>query len=300
MGSPEFSVPILANLAREFEVVGVVTQPDKPAGRKKILTSPPVKSTADDLGIKVLQPEVLKEPGVFEMMQKFQPDLIVVAAYGQILRSNILNLPKFGCINVHASYLPRWRGASPIYAALLNGDQTSGVSIIRMDAGIDTGDVLVQESMPIQLDDTQDSLSKKLSYLGAEMVVKAIPSYTQGDIIPRPQDESKATYCSQLKKEDGVLDFTKPAEDLERQVRACDPWPGAYFYFGENTVRVLSARVNKEIQLAPGQRGIVNRIPVIGTGRGSLEILELQPAGKASMTGNQFINGVRNWVNSRT
>lgn len=297
MGSPDFAVPVLRGLAAEYEVNGVVTQPDRPAGRKNIVTPPPVKIAAAELGLRIFQPEKLNRPEVFEIIQGLNPDLIVVAAYGQILRNNILDLPKYGCLNVHSSLLPRWRGAAPIFAAILHGDEFSGITIMKMDAGIDTGEFLVQEKIKIKQSETQLTLGAALAELGSSLLVKTIPDYISGMIQLIHQDSSLATYSLQLKKEDGRLDFSKPAIDLERQVRACDPWPGAYFDYESSVIKVWESKVNPDVTLPPGKRGIKNRIPVIGTSEGSLEILQLQPPGKTRMTGEQFLNGARDWKN---
>lgn len=295
MGSPEFAVPVLEELAAKFTVECVFTQPDRPSGRKRLLKAPPVKKAAFALKLLVYQPEKLKSPEVLEKIKRITPDLIVVTAYGQILRSDVLNLPKYGCLNVHASLLPRWRGASPIYAAILAGDDHTGVTIMKMDEGIDTGMILAHDSLSIESDDTTESLSKKLALSGAKLLVKTIPGYIDGKIRLQKQDESKATYTKQLKKQDGLLLFDQPGDLLERQIRACQPWPGAYFYFNEHPMKVLKARYRLDLSLPAGSRGILEKYPIIGTSRGVLELIQMQPAGKTVMTGDQFLLGVRNW-----
>ena len=232
MGSPDFALSTLRALHENYSVVGVVTQPDRAAGRGRELKSPPVKTLALELGIPVIQPEKLREPEAMEQLRAWSPDVIVVAAFGQILRQDVLDLPKFGCINVHASLLPRWRGAAPINAAILHGDEETGITIMKMDAGLDTGPILTQRSVRIQPDETAGSLFETLSQLGADLLLDTLPGYISGEIKPRPQPEEGATYAGMLKKEDGLLDFSRPAEELERKVRAFNPWPGHLFRLG--------------------------------------------------------------------
>lgn len=296
MGSSGFAVPVLEELAANFHVESVFTQPDRPSGRKRLLKAPPVKEAAVALNLSVFQPEKLKLPEVLEKIRGIAPDLIVVAAYGQILKSDILHLPKYGCLNVHASLLPKWRGAAPIYAAILAGDERTGVTIMKMDEGIDTGMILAQDALAIENDDTTESMTKKLSNLGAKLLVETIPAYVDGKIQLCEQDDSKATYTHQLKKEDGLLNFDKPGDLLERQIRACQPWPGAYFIFNGRPIKVLKAKHIPESTLPAGSRGTSGRNPAIGTARGVLELIQLQPAGKTVMTGEQFLCGARNWI----
>ena len=225
MGSPEFAVPSLEALVSAgekhtpaFLVVGVVTQPDRPAGRGHDLMPPAVKMAALRLGLPVLQPEKLRLPEAMQQLQAWSPDLIIVAAFGQILRPEVLDLPKYGCLNVHGSILPRWRGAAPVQAAILAGDRETGITIMKMDPGIDTGPILSQRSLPIASDDTSGTLFKKLAPLGAELLLETLPKYLSGEIQPRPQAEEGATYTKMIKKEDGLLDPTRPAAELERKV----------------------------------------------------------------------------------
>ncbi|MDD5368254.1 MAG: methionyl-tRNA formyltransferase, partial [Anaerolineaceae bacterium] len=231
MGTPEFSLPSLRTLTARYDLIGVVTQPDRPAGRGKHLKPPPVKQLANQLGLPVIQPRRLHDPETMAQLIAWSPDLLVVVAFGQILRPNVLDLPPHGCINVHASLLPRWRGAAPIQAALLAGDPVTGVTIMRMDAGIDTGDILTQRVAPILPEDSAGSLSERLSILGAQLLVETLPGYLEGSIHPRTQDSARATLARLLKKEDGQLDFTQPVASLSRRVRALSPWPGAYTWW---------------------------------------------------------------------
>ena len=229
MGSPDFALETLRSLYESYPVTGVVTQPDRAAGRGRALKPPPVKTLALELGIPLIQPEKLRQPEALETLRAWSPDLIVVAAFGQILRQEVLDLPSFGCLNVHASLLPRWRGAAPINAAILHGDEETGVTIMKMDAGLDTGPILSQRAVRIAPDETAGSLFAKLSGLGAELLLDTLAGYLAGEIIPRPQPEEDVTYALMLKKEEGRLEFSQPAEVLERKVRAFDPWPGTYF-----------------------------------------------------------------------
>ncbi len=300
MGSPEFSVPSLQALAAHYSVVGVVTQPDRPAGRGQTLTPPPVKVLAQQLGLPTIQPPKLRLPEAMQQLHDWQPDLIVVTAFGQILRREVLELPAYGCVNVHASLLPRWRGAAPINAAILHGDPHSGVTIMRMDAGVDTGPLINQRSTAIKPDETATSLAERLAVLGADLLVESLPGYFSGELAPQPQDESGATYAPMLMKEDGELDFKLGAIELERKVRAFQPWPGAFTTWLGGPLKVQRARAAFDPQieagLSPGSRTLYQGLPAICTGQGLLVLEELQPAGKKSMAGKIFLQGARNWL----
>jgi methionyl-tRNA formyltransferase len=208
MGSPDFALPTLRALADIYEVVGIVTQPDRASGRGRAVKSPPIKLLAQELNLPVIQPEKLRQPEAMVQLRTWNPDLIIVAAFGQILRKDVLDLPRFGCINVHASLLPRWRGAAPINAAILHGDEETGVTIMKMDVGLDTGPILSQRSIRLTRDDTAGSVFEKLSHLGADLLIETLPDYLAGKIQPIPQPEESATYAPMLKKEEGKLDFT--------------------------------------------------------------------------------------------
>lgn len=294
MGSSDFSVAILEELVKHFHVNGVITQPDKPAGRGKQLTPPPVKLAAQRLGLPIIQPEKMKAPEVFDQLTNWAPDFIVVAAYGKILRQNVLDLPQYGCINVHASYLPRWRGASPIQTAILHGDETTGVTIMVMDAGIDTGAILSQQVVAIEPEDDAITLSAKLAEAGGPLLVHTLDLYLTGAIQPLPQPEEGATYATMIRKEDGVLDFTQPAAALERKVRAFIEWPGASMLVDGEMLKVRKARVIPGAG-EPGTRTAVDRFPCVDTPDGKLILLEVKPAGKNWMSGADYLRGVRNW-----
>ncbi len=295
MGSPDFSVPSLRFLAQRYPVVGVITQPDRPAGRGKRLSSPAVKTAAQELGLPVIQPERLKQPDAMDQLHTWAPDLIVVAAFGQILRPAVLELPKYGCVNVHASLLPRWRGAAPIQAAILSGDLYTGVTIMLMDPGVDTGPILSQQKTEISPQDTAGDLTERLADMGAQLLIETLPAYVGGEIKPVPQDVSQATYAPMLKKEQGLLDFTRPAEELRRRVRALNPWPGAFFHFQGQPLKVHQARAIETVHAKDGELLIYEGMPAVGTGGGLLVLVEVQPAGKKPMPGGDFLRGVKGW-----
>lgn len=295
MGSPKFALPTLSALAENYSIQGVVTQPDRPAGRGKELTPPAIKSFAIDLGLPVIQPERLKDPAAMQQLANWAPDLIVVVAFGQILRQAVLDLPRYGCINVHASLLPRWRGAAPIQAAILAGDEWTGVTIMRMDSGVDTGPILSQRGIPILCEDTAGSLSERLAELGAELLIETLPAYLMGELQPRPQNELGVTYAPMLKKGDGQLDFTQSALDLAQRVRAFNPWPGATTQWKGQPLRIHSAHAIEDYLSQPGQRLVYGPKPAIGTGQGTLVLDEVQPAGKKAMPGDVFLRGARDW-----
>ncbi len=295
MGSPEFALPTLKALAERYPVVGVVTQPDRPAGRGNVLTPPPVKVLAQQLGLEVFQPEKLRTPEAKEKLRSWNPDLIVVAAFGQILRQEVLDLPPFGCINVHASLLPRWRGASPIQAAILHGDTVTGVTIMKMDAGIDTGPILAQRAVTIQPEDTAGSLSERLAQEGASLLMEVLPDYLEGRLHPQPQPEEGATYAKMLSKEEGNLRFEESVHQLVNRVRAYHPWPSAYTFWNGQMLKIHRARAVEDSQSTPGQRRIIEGYPAIGTSDGWLLLLEVQPAGKRAMDGKDFLRGARTW-----
>jgi methionyl-tRNA formyltransferase len=296
MGSPDFAVPVLNALAGAYPLAGVITQPDRPAGRGMTLVPPPVKQAAQALGIPVLQPEKLRLPEAMACLRDWNPDLIVVAAFGQILRPEVLDLPRYGCLNVHASLLPRWRGAAPIQAALLAGDVETGITIMKMDSGVDTGPLLSRQSLPIVPDDTAGTLFEKLAPLGAELLLDTLPNYLEEKLQSRPQENEGATYAPMLSKDDERLDFNRPAVELERQIRALNPSPGAFFDWHGAPLKVWRARIREAQGLVAGRRLIVEGSPAVGTREGLLVLEEVQPAGKKPMPGIAFLVGARDWV----
>lgn len=291
MGSPEFALPTLSSLHDEHQLLAVVCQPDRRAGRGRQLHPPSVKRFALDHGLPLLQPDRIAEPGVLEQLADLQPQIIVVAAYGQILPQALLDIPSVGNVNVHASLLPRWRGASPIQAAILHGDPLTGVTIMEMDAGMDTGPILSQAEIAIDPTETGDSLSAKLAPLGARLLIETLPPYADGSLQPEAQDDSQATIAPRLQKADGALDFLRPANDLERQVRAYHPWPGTYLMWNGLRLAVHTARVVPNSGSVPGKVLLHDGYPAVGTSHGSLVLEQVQPAGKQKMPGTAFLNG---------
>ena len=299
MGSPDFAAVILQGLTESFQVVGVVTQPDRPSGRGRVMSPPPVKELAEKLGIPVMQPVKLRVPEAFEQLVSWHADVIVVAAFGQILRQNVLDLPPLGCINVHASYLPRWRGAAPIQAAILNGDLFTGVSIMRMDAGIDTGPVYTQVKEIIHEEDTAGSLGIRLAELGRKTLIEILPAILNGELIPSAQN-GEATYASMLKKENGLLDWNKTAFELERQVRAYNDWPGSFMMWKETPLKIRKAKVIEKTNLEAGKYFLWEGLPAVATIDHSLLLLEVQLAGKKWMHGKDFLNGNPDWAGEKS
>ena len=296
MGSPDFAVPALRLLAQQYQVVGAVTQPDRPAGRGMQLTPPPVKAAALELGIPVIQPEKLREPGAYEQLQAWAPDLIIVAAFGQILRKNVLDLPRYGCVNIHASLLPRHRGAAPIQAAILEGDRQAGVTIMKMDEGLDTGPMISQAAFDLAPDETGGSLFAKLSSLGGELLMQTLPGYLAGELQPVAQPSEGASYFGMIRKEDGVLDPALPAAVLERKVRAFNPWPGTSLQLPGMPAPLKIHHASVQPGHAPaGTRTIRDGLPAIATADGWLLLDEVQPAGKKPMPGKAFLAGYKGW-----
>jgi methionyl-tRNA formyltransferase len=304
MGTPEFAVPALTALADTHfvDVVGIVTQPDRPTGRGRQLAPSAVKRVALERGLPLFQPQSLRAPEAMTQLRAWEPEVIIVAAFGQILRQDVLDLPlhSLGCLNIHASLLPRWRGAAPIPAAILAGDEVTGVTIMRMDARLDTGPILAQREEPIRSDDTRATLEKRLARLGAELLVGTLPAYLSGDLLPWPQSEENVTHAEQLSKEDGWLDWSRPAVELDRRVRAFNPWPGAF-----TTLRGRRLKVLRAVPL-PGWRGDAPPGTVaaladgvaVATGEGALRLEEVQLAGKRSMDITAFLHGQRDCVGS--
>lgn len=317
MGSPEFAVPSLRALAEaEYELVAVYAQPDRPAGRGRRLVAPPVKLAAQELGVPVYQPPSLRRADAIDELRALAPALIVVAAYGQILRRAVIELPRHGVLNVHASLLPRHRGASPVTAAILAGDAETGVSIMQIDAGLDTGPIVSQRSTPIDDRDTAGTLTARLARLGAELLVETLLGWLDGDVQAVPQDPSRATHAPQLQKEAGQIDWRKPATALWREVRAFNPWPLSSTRFGpdEAQLQILEARPLHAIQSSepPGsvvavdpwreqlpqdQRGMAGFAVV--TGDGLLVPLLVRRAGRNAATAAEFARGVRGLIGSR-
>ncbi len=287
MGSPEFAVPGLQTIAQS--VVGVLTQPDRPAGRGRVLTLCPVKQAADELNLPAIQPERMSE--AMDQLRAWEPDLIVVIAFGKILKPEVLDLPKHGCLNVHASLLPQFRGAAPIPAAILAGESKTGVTLMKMDVGLDTGPMLAQRTAPILPTDSAVRLAKRLAFLAADILHDRLAEYLAGSLEEIPQDESLASYAPQLKKEDGLLQFSDDANALDRRVRAMNDWPGAFVQLNGEPLKVIRAHARLDITTAPGQVIKVDNLPAIGATEGVLVLDEIQPAGKTPMPAADFLNG---------
>jgi len=297
MGSPRYALEILSSLYvhSAFKVVGIVTQPDKKAGRGKKLVSPPVKQFAVENKIANIQPRTLSNESSFSTIFGWKPDVIVVAAYGKILPKKYLHISKFGCINVHASLLPRWRGASPIQATILHGDQETGVTIMKMDEGIDTGPVICVEKISVEMKETAQTLTEKLSKLGSKLLPKCLLSYLTGDIEPTNQCAQEATYCGLIKKSDGLIDFGLGAIEIERKIRAYNPWPLAYFEWKRQRLKIYDVTKLSTNTLVPGERGRNLKYPIIGTATFDVRLDKVQMPGKNVISGKSFLNGARDW-----
>lgn len=296
MGTPDFAVPALAALVDAgYEVAGVVTQPDKPKGRGKTLVPTPVKEEALKHGIPVYQPRKVREPEFVETLKEMEPDIIIVAAFGQIIPKEILDMPKFGCINIHASLLPKYRGAAPIQQAVINGDKEAGVTIMKMGTGLDTGDMISQASVLLTKDETGGSLFDRLADLGAGLLVKTLPSIFDRTAVYEPQpEESPTPYAGMITKQMGLLDFHKNAEELERLIRGMDPWPSAYTFLNGKSLKVWKAAVEQKAsgQEEPGTVTGTDKEGIhVTCGHDSLILKEIQLEGKKRMDAAAFLRG---------
>jgi methionyl-tRNA formyltransferase len=303
MGSPRFSVPTLEALVlNRYNVVGVYTQPDRPAGRGRAIILPPVKEAGLKMGLPVVQVTGFGSAGALEELRDFQPDVIVICAFGQILPQAVLDIPPHKCLNIHFSLLPRHRGASPVAAAILAGDEFTGMSIQIVRHKLDTGPVLAAAATPIFPTDNAGTLTEKLSIMGANLIQEALTGWQRGEIIPRPQEESKASYFAQVKKEEGEIDWSLAATEIWRRVRAFYPWPGCYTVWRGKMLKIIEAVPrDDEISTEAGQvielKGR-NGALGIGTGAGILEVLKLQLASRRTMTTAEFLRGQRDFVGS--
>lgn len=296
MGTPDFAVePLEAIIKAGHEVAAVVTQPDKQKGRGKEVKMTPVKECALRHGIPVFQPVKIKEPEAVAELEKYQADLFVVAAFGQLLSEEILNMPEYGCINIHASLLPAYRGAAPIQWAVLNGEKESGVTIMQMDKGLDTGDMLLKRSVELSPKETGDSLHDKLMHLGAELIVEALSKLEKGELVPEKQKDELSSYAKKLTKAMGQIDWSKDAVSLERWIRGLNSWPSAYTFFGGKTLKIWEAQVTEENgaqKAEPGQVISVSRESfTVACGQGALQILSLQLEGKKRVLTREFLLG---------
>ncbi|QIK37285.1 methionyl-tRNA formyltransferase [Caldichromatium japonicum] len=296
-GTPEFAVPALQALLDAGQaVIGVYTQPDRPAGRGQYLQMSPVKALALSYGLPLYQPASLKrDPEAVAQLVGLGADLFVVAAYGLLLPKAVLDAPTLGCINVHASLLPRWRGAAPIQRAILAGDTQTGVSIMRMEEGLDTGPVYHRITTPIAPDETGQTLHDRLAALGAQALLEALPRIADGSLVPEPQDEAQTTYAPKLSKDEARIDWRSPADLIERQIRAFNPWPIAYTTLEAAPIRLWAAQAEDGPEGAcPGAILQADRAGIcVATGAGILRITRLQPAGKRPMSAAEYLNARR-------
>lgn len=297
-GTADFSVPLIEQLAHDtrFELIGVVTQPDRPAGRKGDLAAPATKQAAEILHIPVFQFESVKPSAVIEQLTALKPDVIVVASFGQIMPQALLDIAPKGAINFHWSLLPKYRGASPIQGAIMNGDTEIGATVMLMDAKMDHGDMLAILKEQVLPEDTADSLYHRLGKLGAPLLANSIIDYLEGRLASQPQDHAQASFVKLLAREDGHLDTSKTAEQLERQVRALDPWPGTYFLLEGKRLKVLKAALGPTSDLPPGTTFQVNNLPAVTcSNQTSLLLTRVQPEGKPAMDGSAFARGRQDW-----
>lgn len=296
-GTPQFAVPGLERLvAAGHDVQLVVTQPDRPQGRGMELTAPPVKQTALRMGLPVTQPEKIKKNDEFRArLTAIHPDAIIVVGYGRIIPDWMLQLPPHGNINVHASLLPRYRGAAPIQWSIANGETVTGVTTMRIDEGLDTGDILLKREMAINPEDTAVTLAPRLAKLGADLLVETLEELQQGTVKPVPQDDLQATLAPILRKEDGLVNFSREAVEIHNRLRGFQPWPGAYTHFRGKNLKIVAAKpVQAAQQIAPGELRVSGDAFVVGCGNGTaLQLLEVQPEGKKAMSARDFLSGYR-------
>lgn len=308
MGTPDFAVGTLEMLIQAgHEITLVVTQPDKPKGRGKSMQFPPVKEAALAHGLEVYQPKRIREPECIEYLRRYEADIIVVVAFGQILPKEILEMPRYGCVNVHASLLPKYRGAAPIQWAVINGETVTGVTTMRMDEGLDTGDMILKEEVALKPEETGGSLFDRLAQTGAKLCVKTLTAIEQGTAVYTPQDHEKATHTTMIKKQLGEIDWKRSAVELERLVRGLNPWPSAYTYLGGKTLKIWKASVQEEeaflgsddgkhpTEEAAREPGTIVKVGKntieVQTGQGVLKLEEIQLEGKKRMTTDAFLRG---------
>jgi methionyl-tRNA formyltransferase len=301
MGSPEYAIPSLLALHARHQVVLVVTQPDRRQGRGRKLSAPPAKEKALELGLPVWQPTTLRSEEAVARLRQAGADLFVTAAIGLLLPRQVLAIPSHGTLNLHASLLPRWRGAAPVALAILTGDAETGVTLMQTDPGLDTGPIVAQVRCPIHADDTADSLTERLAQVGADLLVETLPRWLAGQIVPRPQSQQGVTYAERLTKADGRIDWSSPADHIERMLRAYTPWPGAYTDYQGQMLRLLRASVLPEWKGA-AHPGTVLALPedriAVASGQGALVLHELQLAGKKAMPIEVFVRGQHDLIGS--
>lgn len=293
MGAPDFAVPALRLLAAHHDAASVITQPDRPAGRGMKPAETPVKACARELGLALHQPESIQAPQAFAHIAEQRPDAVVVVGYGRIIPRRILDLPRYGCINLHSSLLPRYRGAAPVHWAIAAGETVSGVSTMLMAEKLDAGDILLQRETPIGTDETASDLGARLAPLGAELLLETLDALATGRARPAPQDPAQATYAPMLKREDGKVDWTLPARQIYNRLRGFDPWPGIFSTFRGKRLRIHAARPAGGGGLAPGETAFAAGSLFAGCGDGRLELLEVQVEGKARIAAADFARGYR-------
>lgn len=301
MGTPEFALPTLQGLlSAGVDLCAVFTQPDRPRGRGKLLAPPPVKEMAVAHGLPVFQPQKLRDPAVVETLRSLRPDLIVVVAYGQILPASILDIPRYGCINVHASLLPRYRGAAPINKAIVDGEQVTGVTTMLMDVGLDIGDMLVKRATEIGIEETAGQLHDRLALLGREAMAETLRRLCEGTLRPEPQDDAQSSYAPMMKKEDGRIDWRHPARDIHNLVRGLSPWPGAFTSWNGQMLKLGRTLAEEGPDAEPGTVVAADGCGVcIACGQGVLRVRELQLAGKKKLPAGDFLRGASLSVGTR-
>lgn len=316
MGTPDFAVPVLEALIKSdfIEVVAVIANPDRPVGRKQTMTPPPIKILAEKYGIPVLQPDRIKKPEWVEKIKELNPELIIVAAFGQIIPKEILDIPKYKTLNIHGSLLPQLRGPSPIPYAILEGHQKTGNTIMLVDEQMDHGAILAQEELEIAEKETAETLFEKMAKIGAILLMETLPLWIEGKIIPQEQDHKKATYCKIIIKEDGKIDWSDTAENIERKIRAFTPWPGTFCFFQDQNgdqkrLKIIEADVmevepplSPEVQppkIYPGLLFIEDNSLLIQTGKDCLKLIKVRPEGKNQLSAEEFINGYKYLLNKK-
>ena len=301
MGTPDFAIPVLAALLdASHDVVGVYTQPDRRRGRGRRSASPAVKTFAEELHLRVFQPESLRDQSALDELRGLEPDLIVIAAYGLLLPLDVLKIPRFRTLNVHPSLLPKYRGASPVSAAILDGNETTGVTIMVVDEGLDSGPIVAQEETAIGSDDDAETLTKRLFEMGGNLLAWVLPRWERGKLEPIPQDESQATVTRRLSRDDGRIDWSRPAGYLARQIRAYQPWPGSFTQWDGRIVKVVKASTMAgEMTVPPGEVVVVDDGLAAGTGEGLLVLETVQLEGRQAMETGEFLRGHPGFIRAR-
>lgn len=307
MGTPDFAVPALTKLHRRYQVVGVVTQPDGRSGRGRKVVTSAVKQMAAGANLPLLQPPTLRNPEVVAHLRSLEPDLIVIAAFGQILRANILDMPLYGCINIHASLLPRWRGAAPVAAAIRAGDTQTGITLMQVNEGLDTGPIIASRSIPITARHTRATLTQELANLGADLLIDTLPDWLGGKIRPAIQDDSAATLAPRINKAEGLIDWTQSAAEIERHVRAFDPWPGTFTHWQDKRLKILSITAHsKPGKVAgwpkarpAGRVFMLDKEIAVATGEGAIVLGQIQLAGKRAIQATDFVHGVPGFIGAQ-